>query len=170
MLNFEYIQKENIKEHHANSPEIPNHLYRTLVIGGSGSGKTNVLYNLISWEIDVNKIYSYAKDPFEAKYQLLIDKQLNSGFRYFNDSKAFIEDLNDIEDICKCIKEYNPNEKRKIILFDDIVADILVNKKLDPIATEKILLQVNLSDYIFLYRAKEISKTVYKNVMNSMKL
>ena len=56
---------------------------------------------------------------------------------YFNDSKAFIECSNDIDDIYKNIEEYNPNKKRKrLIFFDDMIADRLSNKKLNPIVTE----------------------------------
>ena len=79
----------------------------------------------------------YAKDPYEAKYQLLINKRENAGLKYLNDSKAFIEYSNDIDDIYKNIEEYNPNEKRKIlIVFDDVIADMLSNKKLNPIVTK----------------------------------
>ena len=72
MINFDYITKEDIlTEHNPNWPKIPYYLYRILIIGGSGSGKTNALLNLIGWEIYIDKIYLYAKDPNEAKYQLL---------------------------------------------------------------------------------------------------
>ena len=60
--------KENIKEHNLNLSEIPDHPYRILIVGDSGSGKTNVLLNLINHEPDIDKIYLYAKDPYEAKY------------------------------------------------------------------------------------------------------
>ena len=70
MFNFDQITKEDIKEHNPNWPEIPDHLYVILTVGGSGSGKTNALINLINHEPDIDKIYLYAKDPYEAKYQL----------------------------------------------------------------------------------------------------
>ena len=57
MFNFHYITKEDIKEHNPNWSEIPDHPYRILIIGGSGSGKTNVLLNLIDNESDIDKIY-----------------------------------------------------------------------------------------------------------------
>ena len=66
MLNFDYITQEDIKEHNPNWPEIPDDPYRILIVGGSGSGKTNVLLNLINNEPDIDKIYLYAKDLFEA--------------------------------------------------------------------------------------------------------
>ena len=75
MFNFDYITKEDIKEHNPNWPKIPDHPYKILIVGGSGSGKTNALLNLINHEPDIDKIYLYAKDPYEAKYQLLINKR-----------------------------------------------------------------------------------------------
>ena len=67
-MNFDGVTKENIKEHNPSWPKIPNHPYIILMIGGSGSGKTNSWFNLINEEPDIDKIYLYAKDPFEAKY------------------------------------------------------------------------------------------------------
>ena len=66
MINFG-VTKETIKEHNTNWPQIPDHLYRILIIGGSGSGKTNSLFNLISHQQDIDKMYLYVKDPYEAK-------------------------------------------------------------------------------------------------------
>ena len=90
MINFD-ATKENIKEYNPNWPKIPDHPYRILIFGGSGSGKTNSLFNLINRQPDIDKIYLYAKDPYEEKYQFLIIKQENAGLKHFNDSKAFIE-------------------------------------------------------------------------------
>ena len=59
----------------------------------------------------LKKIYLYTKDPKEEKYQILINKRESTGLKYFNDSKAFIECSNDMEDIYKNIEEYNPNKK-----------------------------------------------------------
>ena len=98
--------------------------------------KTNTLLNLINNEPDIDKTYLYAKDPCEAKYQLLIKKRKNAGLNYFNDSKAFIEYSNDMDDIYKNIVEYNPSKKRKILIaFDDKIADIHNNEKLSLIVT-----------------------------------
>ena len=74
MFNFDYITKEDIEEHNPHWPEIPDHSYRILIVGDSGSGKANALLNLINHETDIDKVYFYAKDPYEAKYQLLITK------------------------------------------------------------------------------------------------
>ena len=74
MINFEDVIKGNIKEHNLNWPQIPDHSYRILIIGGSGFGKTNSLFNLINHQPDIDKIYLYAKDPYKAKYKFLINK------------------------------------------------------------------------------------------------
>ena len=66
----------------------PDHQYRILIIGGSGSRKTNALLSLIDCQSDIDKIYLYAKDLYEAKYQFLINKRESVGWNYFNDSKA----------------------------------------------------------------------------------
>ena len=87
------------------------------------------------------KLFLYAKDPYDTKYQLLIKKRENTDLKCFNDSKDFIEYSNDMDDIYKNIEDYNPNKKRKIlIVFDDMIADMLSNEKLNPIVTVIILL------------------------------
>ena len=67
--------QKNIKEHNQNWPQILNHSYRILVIGGFGFGKTNLLLNLVGHQTNIDKIYLYAEDTYEAKYQLLISKR-----------------------------------------------------------------------------------------------
>ena len=137
MINFDDVIKEQTKEHNPNWPQIPDHPYRILIIGGSESGKTNSLFNLINQQPDIEKIYLDAKDPNEAKHQFLIKKRDDVGTKHFNDSKAFIEYSNEMDGIYKNIEEYNPNKKRKIlIVFDDMIAEMLSNKKLNPIVTE----------------------------------
>ena len=74
MINFDYITKENIKIHTPNWPQIPDYPYRFSIIGDSGSGKRTSLFNLLSHHPNINKIYLYGKDPYEAKYQLLTNK------------------------------------------------------------------------------------------------
>ena len=91
--------------------------YRTLIIGGSGSGKTNALLNLINNQPDIDKIYLYAKDPYEAKYQYLINKHEKVGLDHFDDSKAFIEYSNDMQNVHKNIDDYNPRKKQSIDSF-----------------------------------------------------
>ena len=115
MINFDYVTKENIKEHNPNCPQIPDHPYRISIIGGSVSRKTNPLFNLIIHQPDIDKNHLYAKDPYETKYQLLINKPKYTGLKHFNDSKAFIKYSNDMDDIYKNIEEYSPKKKRKNI-------------------------------------------------------
>ena len=81
MINFDYYTNENIVEHNSKWPYIPDHPYRILIIGGSGSGKTNALLNLINNQPEIDKIYLYAKDPYEKKYQYLINKREKVGLK-----------------------------------------------------------------------------------------
>ena len=76
MISFDNYDNENKIEHNKNWLYIPDHPYRTLIIGGSGSGKTNLLLNLIENQPDIDKIYLYAKDPYESKYQYLIKEKV----------------------------------------------------------------------------------------------
>ena len=76
MINFDDYVIENKAKHDKNWPYIPDHPYRILIIGGSGSGKTNLLLNLIENQPDIDKIYLYAKDPYESKYQYLIKEKV----------------------------------------------------------------------------------------------
>ena len=137
MINFDDYANENKTEHNLEWPYIPDHPYRILIIGGSGSGKTNALLNFTNKQPDIDKIYLYAKDPYEAKYQILINKRGSIGVKDFNDPKAFIEYSNDMQDVYKNINKYNPGKKRKVlIVFDDIIANMINDKKLNSIVTE----------------------------------
>ena len=79
----------------------------------------------------------YAKDPYKTKYQFLITKRESTELNHFNDPKAFSEHSNDIQDVYKTIDEYSVDKKRKLfIFFDDVIADMINNKKLNSIITE----------------------------------
>ena len=79
----------------------------------------------------------YTKDPYEAKYQILINERGSIGVKHFNDPKAFMEYSNDIQDVYKNINEYNPGKKRKVlIVFDDMIANMINDKKLNSVVTE----------------------------------
>ena len=137
MINFDEYTNENKIEHNSKWPHIPDHPYRILTVGGSGSGKRNALLNLINNQPDIDKIYLYAKDPFEAKYQYLMNKREKVELDHFDDPKAFMEYSNDMQDVYKNIENYNPLKKRKVlIIFDDMIADMINNKKLNPKITE----------------------------------
>ena len=114
MINFDDYVNEHKTKHNKNWPYIPDKPYRILIIGGSGSGKTNVLLNLMGNQPDIDKIYLYAKDPHEAKYQYLINKRESVVINRFNDPKAFIEYSNDMRDVYKNINYYNLDKENKI--------------------------------------------------------
>ena len=150
IVNFDDHTNENKTKHNPDWPYIPGNPYRILIIGGSGSGKTNALLNLINKQSDTDKIYLYAKDLYEAKFQYLIDKRKNTGLKHFNDLKAFIEYSNDIQDVYENIDEYNIDKDRKIlIVFDDMIADMINNNKLNSIVTELFIrgIKLNMLDY-----------------------
>ena len=137
MIHFDDYTNENKTKHNPNQPYIPDHPYKILIIGDSGYGKTNALFNLINNQPHIDKIYFYVKDPYEPKYQSLINKRESIGLKHFNDPKAFIEYSNDMHDIYKNINDYNPNKENKILtVFDDMIADMAYNKKLNSIITE----------------------------------
>ena len=105
MINLDSITNENNKEHNEKWPYIPDHPYRILIIGGSGSGKTNALLNLIKEQDDIDNIYLYAKDLSELKYEFLIKKREAAGIKYFNDLNAFIECSNTVDGVYKNIDD-----------------------------------------------------------------
>ena len=134
MINLDSITNENNKEHNEKWPYIPDHPYRILIIGGSGSGKTNALLNLIKEQDDIDKIYLYAKDLSEPKYEYLIKKRKKAGIKHLNDPNAFMECSNTMDDVYESINDYNLSRKRKIlIVFDDMIADMMTNKKFQAI-------------------------------------
>ena len=105
--------------------------------GISGTGKTNALLNLINNQQDIDKIYLHAKNPYEDKYQYLINKRESVRLKHFNDPKAFIKYSNDMSSVYKNIDNYNLNKENKIlIVFDDMIAAMINNKKLNSIVTE----------------------------------
>ena len=137
MINLDKIVNNNNKEHNEKWSYIPDHPYRILIIVSSGSGKTNTLLHLINEQKDIDKIYLYAKDLSEPKYEYLIRHRENAGIKHLNDSKAFIECSNTMNDVYENIDNYNPNRKRKIlIVFDDMIADIMTNKKFQSLIKE----------------------------------
>ena len=105
MINLDSITNENNKEHIEKWPFIPDHPYRILIIGGSGSGKANALLNLIKEQDAIDKIYLCAKDLSEPKYEFLIKKREDVGTKYFNDLNAFIECSNTVDDVYENIDD-----------------------------------------------------------------
>ena len=131
MLNLDDIVS-NKKENKGN--DWP---FRMLIIGPSGSGKTNTLLHLINNFHPIDKIYLYAKDTDEKKYQFLINKREQAGIKNFNDPHAFIEYSNDMNDVLDKIDNYNINRNKKVLVIsDDMIADIMRSKKFESIIKE----------------------------------
>ena len=138
MINFNDYFSENKTEHDYNIwPYIPDHSYKILITEGSASGKTNLLLNLIEDQPGIDKIYLYAKDLYEAKYQYLINIREKVGTNHFDDLKAYTKHSNGMRDVHKNIDKYNPDPENKTLIgFDDMTADMINNKKLDSIVTK----------------------------------
>ena len=108
-----------------------------LIIGPSGSGKTNTLLHLIDKLHPIDKIYHYAKDLSEPKYEYLINKRKQAGIKNLNDPKAFIEYSDDMNDVYKKISDYNKKHDKKVLLvFDHMIADIEYNKNFKKVIKE----------------------------------
>ena len=111
--------------------------FRMLIIGPSGSGKTNTLLHLIDKFHPIDKIYLYAKDTDEEKYQYLINKREQVGVKNLNDLYAFMEYSNDMNDVLENINNYNKNRDKKVlIIFDDMIADIMRIEQFKAIVKE----------------------------------
>ena len=128
MINLDSITNENNKEHNEKWPYIPDHPYRILIIGGSGSGKTNTLLNLINEQNDIDKIYLYARDLSEPKYEYLIKKLEEVGIKHLNNPNAFIECSNIMDDVYENIDDHNPGR--------NMTVNIMTNKKFQAIIKE----------------------------------
>ena len=89
MINFDNYTNENNTQYNSMRPYIPDHPYRILIIGGSGSGKTNALLNLINNQLDIDKIYLYAKGLDDETYQFLMNKKESKGLKHFYNPKPF---------------------------------------------------------------------------------
>ena len=133
MLNLDAIVSNKKKI----SSEHNDWSFRMLIIGPSGSGKTNTLLHLIEKFHPIDKIYLYAKDTDEEKYQYLINKREQVGIKNLDDPHAFIEYSNDVNDVLENINNYNKNRDKKVlIIFDDMIADIMRSEKFKAIVKE----------------------------------
>ena len=134
MLNLDKIINRNNENNDKNRP------LRMFIIGPSGSGKINALLHLIqnlNNTDPIDKTYLYAKDLGEPKYKFLIDNREKAGMKNFNDPAAFIEYSNTMDDVFKNIDDYNTKRKRRVlIVFDNMIADIMTNKKFQSIIKE----------------------------------
>ena len=104
---------------------IPDHHYRISIIDGPGSDKTNALSNLMKHQRpDIDKIYLYVKDPFESKYQFLINRRVKVGVKKLKNPKSLIDYSKTIDNVYENLEDYNPSKKRKVlIVFSDLIAD-----------------------------------------------
>ena len=172
MINFDDYTNENKTEDNQQWPYIPDHPDRILIIRGSGSGKTNLINN----QPDIDKIYLYAKDSYETKYQFLIDKRESTGLKHCNDPKTFIEYSNDMQDLCKNIDEYNVDKECKTIVFDDMVAGMMYNKNLNSVDTKLFIRgqKLNIS-FVFIMQSyfkvpKDITQFFITKIPNKKEL
>ena len=152
MINLDSITNENNKEHNEKWSYIPDHPYQILIIGGSGSGKTNTLLNLIKEQDDIDKISLYTKDLSEQKYEFLIEKHKNTRIKHLNDRNAFIECSNTMDDVYENIYDYSPSRKRKnLIVFDDMIAEVMNNKTFQATIKELFIRcrKINISLYFY---------------------
>ena len=133
MLNLDNIVSNKKKS----SSENDDWPLRMLIIGPPGSGKTNTLLHLIDKFHPIGKIYLYAKDSDEEKYQYLINKREQAGIKNLNDPHSFIEYSSDKNDALEDINNYNKkSDKKVLIIFDDMIADIMRSEKFKAIVKE----------------------------------
>ena len=166
MINLGNIINDNNNNHNEKWPYIPDPPYRILIIGGSGSGKTNTLLNLINEQKNIDKIDLYARDLSESQYEYLIKNRENAGIKHLNDSKAFIECSNKMNEVYEDINNYNLNRIRKIlIVLDDMIADIMANKKFQGILKELLIRcrKINISPVFITQSYFSVPKDVRLN-------
>ena len=137
MFNLDAITNGNNEDHNKKLPYTPDHPYIMLIIGGSGSGKTNALLNLIKEQDNdnpIDKICLYAKDLNKPKYQFLIKKREDAGIKHLHDPEAFIDD------VFNNTNDYNLTRNKKVLIsFDDMIADIMINNKFQSIIKELLI-------------------------------
>ena len=143
MLNLDSIVSNKNENKNNNWP------FRMLIIGPSGSGKTNTSLHLINDLHPIDKIYLYAKDIHEPNYEYLINKREQAGIKILNDPHAFIEYSDDMDDVLHDINNYNKYRDKKVLIgFDDMIADIEYNKNFKRIIKE------------LFYRARKINVSI----------
>ena len=123
------------------------------------------MLNLIKKHDDIDKIYLYAKDLSEPRYEILIKKREDVGIKYCNDPNAFIECSNTMDDVYRNIDDYNPRRKINILVVsDEMIADIMMNKKFQTITKELFIRsrKVNIS-LVFKTQANSVPKDVRLN-------
>ena len=131
---YKMLSLDDIVSNNRSSSERNDCPFRMLIIGPSGSGKTNTLLHLKNNFHPIDKIYLYAKDTDEKKYQFLINKREQARIKNLNDPHAFIEYSNDMDDVFDNINNYNKyRDKKVLIILDDMTADIMRSEKFKAI-------------------------------------
>ena len=131
MINYDNVTKECINKNDLNRPQIPDNPYRILIIGGSGSGKTNALLNLKTKMIItlLIKFTCTLRIHIKQNIKILIKNVKKNGLKTLEDPKPFIEYSNSIQDVYKNIEEYKLSRKYDVlIVFDDMIANMISNK------------------------------------------
>ena len=132
-INYDEYYKTTVKPHNKDWPYTPDLPFRCLIVGGSGAGKTNMLFNLINRlmkqnETFIDKVYLYVKDPEEAKYKNFIKNRQDTG-KMVGDEDMFVEVSSCIDDVYDNINDYNPDRQSNIlIVFDDMICDVIPAK------------------------------------------
>ena len=162
--NYDQLVEVN---HNPNSPYIPDHPHRMLIIDGSESEKTNALLNLIkNQQQDTDKIYLYVEDPFESKHQFLINGREKVGIKKLKNPKAFTDYSQTTDHVYENLEDYNQTKKRRVlIVFGGMIADMESDKKLCAIVTELILKERKLnSSLVFISQPYfKVPKTIRQN-------
>ena len=135
--------------------------------GGSGSGKATALLNLMKQQNNddyniIDKIYLYVKDRNEAKCQYLIKKHEEIGLKEHEDTKAFIEYSNNMQNVHTNIEEYNPNRKRKVLIVRDDTA--LITQSFFAVPND-----VKLTVHIFYYENSKQTRASANRILSFMK-
>ena len=148
MINFDLVNN-NIKNNNTNNIYSYTHPFRILIISPSGSGKTNLLRDIINEREDIDKIYLFARNLNEHKYELLINTRKKGGINHYNDENEFIESFDSMDYVFFNIDDFNIGRKRKVvIIFDDMIPDIVTNKNYQQVIKELFMRSRKINIYL----------------------
>ena len=158
MINFDLVNN-NIKNNNTNNIYSYTHPFRILIISPSGSGKTNLLRDIINEREDIDKIYLFARDLNEHKYELLINTRKKVGINHCNDENEFIESFDSMDYVFFNIDDFNIGRKRKVvIIFDDMIPDIVTNKNYQQVIKELFMRSRKINIYLIILSFFSIPK------------
>ena len=154
MINFDLVNN-NIKNNNTNNIYSYTHPFRILIISPSGSGKTNLLRDIINEREDIDKIYLFARDLNE----LLINTRKKAGINHYNDENEFIESFDSMDYVFFNIDDFNIGRKRKVvIIFDDMIPDIVTNKNYQQVIKELFMRSRKINIYLIILSFFSIPK------------